>query len=121
MVDAAILSQWIVNVGRRDAKQRIAHLICEVATRMGGSRAPDGFVFDFAITQTQMADATGLTPVHVNRTLQMMRAKGLIEWSRGHVVRVPKWKDLVAMADFDPEYLQTQVRPEERLRVADAG
>lgn len=121
MVDSAVLSQWVVNVGRRDAKQRIAHLICEVATRIGGSRAQDGCVFDFAITQTQLADATGLTSVHVNRTLQMLRAAGVIEWSRGHVVRIPRWHALAATGDFDPDYLQTDVRPNERLRIAKAS
>lgn len=121
MVDAAILSQWVVNVGRKDAKQHIAHLICEMAMRIGGSRAQDGFIFDFAITQTQMADATGLTPVHVNRTLQMLRGDGIIEWSRGHVVRIPDWESLAAIGDFDPTYLQTNVRPEERLRIAAAS
>ena len=121
MVDAAILSQWVVNVGRRDAKQRIAHLICEMASRFNGASAPDGMVFDFAITQTQMADATGLTAVHVNRTLQMLRRDGIVEWSRGRVVRVPRWKRLAEMGDFDPEYLQTDVRPEERLRIVQAS
>jgi CRP-like cAMP-binding protein len=117
MVDSAILSQWIVNVGRRDAKQRIAHLICEMATRISGSHARDGFVFDLAITQTQLADATGLTAVHVNRTLQMLRGKGIIEWSRSNVVRIPKWDALASMADFDEDYLQTNVQPQERLRI----
>ena len=121
MVDAAILCEWLVNVGRREAKHRIAHLICEMGLRISGSRARDGFMFDFPITQTQLADATGLTPVHVNRTLQMLRREGILEWSRGHVVRVPDWDALAMLGDFDPDYLHMEGKPEERLRMIRAS
>ena len=121
MVDAAILSQWLVNVGRRDAKQRIAHLICEMATRIVGPPATEAISFDFAITQSQLADATGLTAVHVNRTLQMLRGRGIIEWSRANVVRIPQWEALAGIGDFDAAYLQASVRPEARLRIGRAS
>jgi CRP-like cAMP-binding protein len=121
MVDASILSQWIVNVGRRDARERIAHLICEMAIRLRGAPRPDEIIFDLAITQTQLADATGLTSVHVNRTLQSLRGDRIVEWSRGNVVRIPHWDALAAAGDFDPEYLQTQVRPRDRPRVVEVA
>lgn len=120
-VDASILSQWVVNVGRRDAKQRIAHLICEMATRIVEAPAVDAVTFDFAITQSQLADATGLTSVHVNRTLQMLRGQGIIEWSRGNVVRIPEWDALSAIGEFDREYLQTSVHAEARLQIVGGG
>lgn len=121
MVDASILAQWVVNVGRRDARERIAHLICEMAVRLRRGDEPQEVVFDFTITQTQLGDATGLTPVHVNRTLQGMRNDGTIEWSRGNVVRIPCWETLAAVGDFDRAYLQTNVKPQDRMRIAAAA
>lgn len=115
MVDAAILSQWVVNVGRRDAKTRMAHLICEMATRLnhGGSSE---YPFDLPITQAQLGEATALTAVHVNRTLQSLRADGLIEWHQ-RLIRIPQWETLAALGEFDPAYLQANVKKEHRLRI----
>jgi CRP-like cAMP-binding protein len=120
MVDAAILSEWVVNVGRRDAKTRIAHLLCEMATRLHANAGANDFVFDLPVTQTQLAEATSLTAVHVNRTLQSLRADGLIEWHQ-RVIRVPQWDALVERAEFDPTYLQQELRPEQRLRIVQAS
>jgi CRP-like cAMP-binding protein len=120
MVDAAILSEWIVNVGRRDAKTRIAHLICEMATRLHAREGANDFVFDLPITQTQLAEATALTAVHVNRTLQSLRADGLVEWHQ-RLIRIPQWDALVERAEFDPAYLQAQLLPEQRLRILQAS
>ena len=120
MVDAAILSEWVVNVGRRDAKARIAHLLCEMATRLQGTRARLGHVFDLPVTQTQLAEATAMTAVHVNRTLQSLRTDGLIEWHH-RVIRIPQWEALATVAEFDPDYLQASVRPEQRLRMVQAS
>jgi len=69
--------EWLVSLGRRNAVERLAHLFCELAERIGG-RSGSG-QFELPLTQTDMADITGLTPVHVNRTLQQMRRSGLIE------------------------------------------
>lgn len=120
MVDAAILSEWVVNVGRREAKARIAHLICEIAIRLGANRAGNDFAFDLPVTQTQLGEATALTSVHVNRTLQSLRSEGLIEWHQ-RVIRVPHWDALQQIAEFDPAYLQADVRPEQRLRIVQAS
>jgi CRP-like cAMP-binding protein len=120
MVDAAILSEWVVNVGRRDAKTRIAHLLCELATRLHANVDANDFVFDLAVTQTQLAEATALTAVHVNRTLQSLRADGLIEWHQ-RIIRMRQWDALIACAEFDPAYLQTELRPEHRLRIVQAS
>ena len=120
MVDASILAQWVLNVGRRDARERIAHLLCEVAVRVHAAPSPSEVVFPFAVTQQQLADATGLTSVHVNRTLQAMRREGLVEVC-GRTARIPDWNALVAAGEFDPAYLQAAVRPEERLRIVEAS
>ena len=116
MVDASILAEWLVNVSRRNAKTRVAHLLCEMATRLGRAPGANDFAFDFPVTQTQLGDATALSAVHINRTLQGLRAEGLVEWHRG-VVRLPHWDDLVRRAEFDPAYLQRVLRPEQRLRI----
>jgi CRP-like cAMP-binding protein len=120
MVDASILAQWVVNVGRRDAKTRIAHLLCETAVRLHVAPAGGEIVFPFAVTQAQLADATGLTSVHVNRTLMSLRHDGLAEVS-SRAVRVPSWSALAAVGEFEPSYLQVRIRPEERVRIAQAS
>jgi CRP-like cAMP-binding protein len=119
MVDASILSQWVINVGRRDAKERLAHLLCEIAVRLHAAPAKGQIMFPFAVTQQQLADATGLTAVHVNRTLQAMRREDLAHVC-GLAARIPDWQSLVAAGEFDPAYLQSNQRPEERLRITEA-
>ena len=76
LIDSSVFREWVVNVGRRDAKSRIAHLLCELAERLKASGVTDGSIYDFPLTQEQIADATGLTAVHTNRTLQALRKEG---------------------------------------------
>ena len=122
VVDAAILAEWVVNVGRRDARARIAHLLCEVGVRTAGARAgAQEVVFDFPVTQAQLGDATGVTSVHVNRTLQNLRSDGLIQSCARTVIRVPDWDVLASVGEFDAAYLSADVRPEQRLRIAQAN
>lgn len=102
-VDAAILSQWVVNVGRRDARARTAHLFCEMATRYG-SPTVNGGTFRFPVTQSHLADALSLTPVHVNRTLMGLRRDRVLTVQR-QLVTVHDWRALIELADFDPGYL----------------
>lgn len=116
MVDAAILSQWILNMGRRDARSRIAHLLCEIATRLRAPVHSDSFVFPFAVTQFQLGDASGLTSVHVNRILRTLREQEIVD-VRNQKVRVIDWRALVAVGEFNRHYLQTEIIPEERLRI----
>ena len=117
-VDADVLAQWVVNVGRRDARERVAHLLCEMGTRLHAGPAAGEIVFPFAVTQAQLADATALTNVHVNRTLQSLRRAQLADVGR-QAVRIPNWDALAAVGEFDPAYLQADVRPEERLRIVE--
>ena len=104
MTDLAVLRERIIDHGRRNARERIAHLLYEmlVRYRMVGLTRDDSF--DFPITQTDLADATGLTPVHANRTLQKLRAEGLIETS-GKTIRVCDPARLKAAAQFNGAYL----------------
>jgi CRP-like cAMP-binding protein len=105
-IDAAILARWATNL-RRDAKGRLAHLLCEIGTRMENSRQSERGEFMLDLTQSQIGDALGLTPVHVNRTLKALKALGVLE-TEGRIVRVPDWPRLAAIADFDPDYLQVE-------------
>ena len=104
LTDAAIFKEWVLNVGRRDAYAGVAHLICEVVTRM---RAV-GLVHDdrcaFPMTQNELADAVGISAVHVNRTLQELRAAGLITLARGKL-HILDWEGLKQAGDFAPDYL----------------
>jgi CRP-like cAMP-binding protein len=104
LIDAAIVREWVVNVGRRDSRARIAHLLCEIASRLHVAGARDGEMFDFPVTQEQLADATGLTPVHTNRMLQTLRREGLIQLTSGSL-RILDWQGLREAADFDDLYL----------------
>jgi CRP-like cAMP-binding protein len=120
MVDSAILSQWVVNVGRRDAKTRIAHLLCETAKRYKVDLRAAEIRFPFPLTQTHLADATGLTSVHVNRTLKSLRADGIADVGN-RAVHILDWGALTTLGDFDADYLQADIKPEERIRIVKAG
>ena len=104
LVDASIFREWVLNVGQRDARSRVAHMICEFVARSeaAGLGVADGF--DFPMTQAQIAEATGLTPVHVNRTLRALDADGALVRDRRYF-RVVDWKRLCAIADFSRAYL----------------
>jgi CRP-like cAMP-binding protein len=97
-----------VNLGRRDARGRIAHLLCELADRLEASGVVNGAAYDFPITQEQIADATGLTPVHTNRTLQALRKDGLISLTASRL-EIVDWDRLVELADFNERYLHHSV------------
>ena len=118
-VDASVLAQWVINVGRRDARHRLAHLLCEMGTRLHPGPLEGEVFFPFAVTQNQLADATGLTAVHINRTLQALRGDGLAEVG-SRAVRIPDWNTLTIAGEFDPNYLQVNVPPEHRVRIAQA-
>ena len=108
LIDASIFREWVVNVGRRDARTRIAHLLCELALRLERNTPGQEEMLDFPITQEQLADATGLTPVHTNRTLQSLRREGLIQLNSG-LLRVLDWEGMREIGDFDELYLHQQV------------
>ena len=102
-LDAAMAQEWMLNIGQRPARQRLAHLICETAVRTGEARAGE-FEFAFPVTQTRLAEATGLSTVHVNRVMQSLRKEGLVHISN-HKALVYDWQRLREMAGFDPAYL----------------
>lgn len=109
LVDEAVLRSWVVNAGRRDAYQRIAHLMCEMHLRMKMIGLVTDDQFDLPLTQDELADSTALTPVHVNRTLQRLRKEGLINLHRGQLT-VLDMEGLRRAAGFDPTYLHVRRR-----------
>jgi len=105
LVDTAILNMNIVNAGRRSARERIGHLICEQYTRLKAvGLAEVKNSAKFYITQTDIADATGLSLVHVNKTLQTLKAQELIGRDPS-LIEILNWDALKAMSGFDPGYL----------------
>ena len=104
LIEAAIVRQWMLNVGRRDAYARMAHLFCELVTRLDAVRLAPDHTCILPMTQSEIADALGITPVHVNRVLHDMRAKGLLSLHDRRLV-VHDWDALQSAADFDPTYL----------------
>jgi CRP-like cAMP-binding protein len=108
LIDSAIFREWVVNLGRRDARARIAHLLCELADRLKISGAVDGEMYDFPLTQEQIGDATGLTAVHTNRTLQGLRKDGLISLSSNRL-GITDWDALCEVGDFNERYLHHSV------------
>jgi CRP-like cAMP-binding protein len=109
LVDEAVLRAWIVNIGRRDATESIGHLFCELYVRMRNVALTDGHRFDLPLTQEEIADALGLTPVHVNRVLQRMRAEGLISLKQG-ALTIHDYRSLEKASGFNANYLHTDRR-----------
>jgi CRP-like cAMP-binding protein len=107
LVDASIHREWVANVGRRDAPTRIAHLLCEFALKLDAIGL-DQLEYELPMTQDQLADATGLTAVHVNRVLQALEADGLIERVTPKSVIIGDWQRLAAAGDFHSDYLHLE-------------
>lgn len=107
LVDEAVLRAWIVNAGRRDAHGAIGHLICELYVRMKNVGLVTGHRFELPLTQEEIADALGLTPVHVNRVLQRMRAEELISLKRGSLT-ILDYPRLEESSGFSANYLHIE-------------
>lgn len=104
LVTAAVQREWTLNLGQRSAYERLAHLLIELYIRLEAvHRARDGRC-DFPLTQNDLADATGLTAVHVNRTLQELRRDGLIELERKQL-QILDLERIMDVAMFNPNYL----------------
>lgn len=104
LVLTAIEREWVVNVGRRTACQRIAHLFCEIFFRLSDIGLTDGQECEVPLTQSQIADATGLTTVHANRVLQELRREELVVLAR-RTMSIPNLDRLCDFAVFDSAYL----------------
>jgi CRP-like cAMP-binding protein len=114
-IDASILAVSSVNLGRRDARARTAHLLCEMKCRQAavGRFIEGGYALP--MTQIQLADVLGLTAVHVNRMIGSLKVASLITMA-GSRVTILDWPGLVEAGDFDPAYLHLEQQAEPRVR-----
>lgn len=111
LVDEAVLREWLVNIGQRDAYKRFAHLFCELWMRMRVVGLADEGRFSLPLTQEELGETMGLTAVHVNRTLQRMRSEGLITLEKKQLT-IHDPQRLMAEAEFTPNCLHLDRRPE---------
>jgi CRP-like cAMP-binding protein len=101
----SIYREWIMNIGRRNARTRVAHLLCEFAARLDAQGAAPGQPYKLPMSQAQLGDALGLTAVHVNRTIKGLIKDGLVTQDH-RIIAFPAWDILKIEADFDSGYLQ---------------
>ena len=104
LVDEATLREWLLNIGRREAEERIAHLICELHLRLRSVGLANDDKFALPITQAEIGDALGLSAVHVNRSLHVLKAQNLITLRHREMV-ITDLARLRALAQFNPNYL----------------
>ena len=112
MIDAAVFREWMVGMGRRSARARVAHLLCEILTRLKAVGLADEHRCELPIIQAELGDALGLSTVHVNRSLQELRGDGLITL-RDHLLTIEDWDGLKNAGEFDPAYLHLDAEHEE--------
>lgn len=104
LTEEAIAREWLVNLGTRPAVERVAHLFCELLTRLEAvGRAQEG-CYTLPITQADMAEALGVSNVHINRSLKVLRQQGLVEL-RGRSLKLLNLPEVRAFAEFNPDYL----------------
>jgi CRP-like cAMP-binding protein len=109
LVEASILREWVTNIGRRSARSRLAHLLCEFACRLT-AQGFTGDAHELPMTQEQIGDALGLTSVHVNRSIKALEADGLISRARRHI-SFPDIAKLRDVGDFSSLYLHLDDHP----------
>lgn len=110
LLDAAIGREKILSIGRRSAISRLAHLLCELHVRLKVVGIADDHGYRLGLTQAQMADATGLTQVHVNRTLKELRDRGVVTVRNGEVTIADR-SALIRIAEFTDDYLYLERQP----------
>jgi CRP-like cAMP-binding protein len=109
LVDEGIMRAWIVSMGRRSSSERVAHLICELYLRARNIGLTEGEEFNLPLSQLVLADALGMTAVHINRVLKELRISGAMVLKRGSVTISDPIK-LVKIAGFDENYLHRRLR-----------
>lgn len=105
LIDASIFREWIANVGIRDARARVAHLFCEFAARMKAAGLAHGDDYELPMSQEQLGQATGLTSVHINRTIRLLEAEGLIERATARAIHIGDFRRIAEVGGFDSTYL----------------
>ncbi|RYF03171.1 MAG: Crp/Fnr family transcriptional regulator [Oxalobacteraceae bacterium] len=104
LIEASIAREWLLNIGRRSAVQRVAHLFCELAVRFEHQGLGDPQNLVLPMTQEQIGEATALTGVHVNRTIKVLHESKVIA-RNGRAIALTNWSMLKSIAEFNPDYL----------------
>jgi CRP-like cAMP-binding protein len=104
LIDGAIFREWLTSMGRQPAANHLAHLICELFLRLQAVGLAVGNSCTLPLTQQVIADALGLSQVHTDRSLQILKARGFIEFEQNRLT-VLDWDRMAAFAEFDPIYL----------------
>ncbi|MBV9783446.1 MAG: Crp/Fnr family transcriptional regulator [Acidisphaera sp.] len=107
VVEASIFREWMVSLGRRSAYQRVAHLLCEIGLKLEMAGHGTRSEYEFPVTQSELADALGISTVHANRVVQELRRTNIVVW-RGSSVTILDWRALQEAGEFDPAYLHIQ-------------
>lgn len=107
LIDGSIFREWIVNVGRRNARSAMCHLLCEFARRIEIAGLANDYSYDLPMSQEQLADCLGITPVHVNRTLRELEREGLIKREK-RFVSIANWEELRRIGGFNELYLHLE-------------
>lgn len=111
LVQAAIFRQWLLRNSRLPSHACVANLFCEIFTRARAAGLANGDTCDLPMTQELLADAVGMTAVHANRTVMLLRETGTVEW-RGGKLTIRNWDRLAEIGDFDPAYLHLRPAPD---------
>lgn len=109
--EEAMLTERVVSLGRRTAKERMAHLFLELHWRLESVGVAERLAYELPITQELIADCLGLSIVHVNRTLQAMRKDKLLEYRNGYVV-LKNSKKLKQICSFASDHLEGELHPD---------
>jgi CRP-like cAMP-binding protein len=109
LIDASVFRQWIVSIGGRSADARLAHLFCELFLRFRMVGLTKDLSYTLAATQTDLADALGMSLVHTNKTCAKLRRAGLATFVQ-RTVTIHDWDRLQNFAEFNPEYLHLEVK-----------
>lgn len=107
LLDAAMHREWIFRLGRLDAIARVGHFFCEIEAKLRAVGRSDGSTFLLPLTQADLSEACGMTPVHMNRMLRELKEKGLMEVRRDMVIMTDR-PSLMRLCEFDPSYLFIQ-------------
>lgn len=110
VIDAAVHRQWLLSTGRQNGPARLGRLLCELYVRLETVDLAYDRRMDLPMTQQQVGEALGFSPVHTNRTIQTLREKALLTW-RDQQVDILDWDGLVALSEFDPTYLRLAKEP----------
>lgn len=110
LIDAAIYREWVTNIGQRQAPQRLGHVFCEMMLRMKAIGLNSGMSCPFAVSQAVLGEVTGMSTVHVNRSLMELRGEQLVSFEKG-VLTIHDWDRLAEFAGFDETYLHLPYKP----------